>query len=462
MQAAGNIIDRLFSSSLEEAKKIPPSTGAFLHEEIKALETTLAELNASYQDLKNQFELLLIKGKEKRDINAIHHELCELKMKLQALYEFMSASLPDPILLSDVQKRPSFNEFFGAMLTGSNKELDDLKFIKLVIGKLRQLFQEKLIIWKSKLSISDSLDKEFAVLDFPQTAFKMTTEEMVASITTVVEKDMESLFQQIEANIKNPSSSDKELEQELKQQITQLEKNSSLLTHQLEVTNENLHTVQANFNLIQDEFDKSQNKIRELTKQLTLSKAALEKFNQENERLIDQLNDSSSSKEIRLQLEEETENVRRISLQFQKEVSASSSLKCTLDSTEEALKIEERKYREKMGELHDLHRTLDTLKKEFEDYKIAANESLAVEYQKKLESERRRLEIEKMCENLREKCLTQLKIETDVCQDRVIKDFALNFIQQLDAPTQERFRIMFLEKFRKRITTQTVRVMILR
>lgn len=403
---------------------------------LQELESNLTELSASLAALKKQFEAL-----QQKDRRAIDQELSQLKAQLQALYEFMSASLPDKVILTDAQNRPSFDEFVRAMFVGSNRELDDIKLIKLIIGRLREIFQEKLIAWKSKLNAASSLEYEMAAANLPQTSPKMTIEEVVASITTALQTDLEVLFKQIEANMQEAARQHEAKSQGLSEEILTLEEQSRSQKGELQKSQETLEKVRKALQDALQNLEQSNQRNSELTQQLSASKETSERVHNENRLLKQRLEDAQGGAAANEQSHEtQKHHNQQLATQLEQALTDNRNLQADLDSAAQSLK-------------ESRHRTSaeaaqkKALQDEFEAFRSSAADNLTLERFQRQNEERRRLATELECDQLRQRCLALEKAQEKAGKDAVLADFAVKFISTLDPALQTRFKQEYDRQF---------------
>jgi chromosome segregation ATPase len=356
--------------------------------------------------------------------------------------------LSDADLFAEAQQRPYFDEWFKKML-GTNRELDDLRALEREIAKFRESIQKRLDSWKAEYKIFISLDQEMR----QEGAKPTSVTEVLSLLATEIDRDLRTIFSQIEDTFKNLSKDLAERKEELEMVLPKLDAQTELikqLCQKLDVAKDALNKQEELYKAYQEMTD-SERKAREalqvaqheLSELKMESEAADAEIHKLKEELIQKDCESDALKSERMELQHRCKRAEdRVKVLGDAEEERKYLFDC-LDKSQKALAEARSQVR-----MEALKRS--KLIGEVEDVSTSFQESSLIE-SARLKAERLlRSEIAIENESLRMRCASleeQLRKEVDA--DEVCKrnGFMIRFIQSLDIETQLRFKEQFQKEF---------------
>lgn len=356
--------------------------------------------------------------------------------------------LSDADLFAEAQQRPYFDEWFKKML-GTNRELDDLRALEKEIAKFRESIQKRLDSWKAEYKIFISLDQEMR----QEGAKPTSVTEVLSLLATEIDRDLRTIFSQIEDTFKNLSKDLAERKEELEMVLPKLDAQTELikqLCQKLDAAKDALNKQEELYKAYQEMTD-SERKAREalqvaqheLSELKMESEAADAEIHKLKEELIQKDCESDALKSERMELQHRCKRAEdRVKVLGDAEEERKYLFDC-LDKSQKALAEARSQVR-----MEALKRS--KLIGEVEDVSTSFQESSLIE-SARLKAERLlRSEIAIENESLRMRCASleeQLRKEVDA--DEVCKrnGFMIRFIQSLDIETQLRFKEQFQKEF---------------
>lgn len=401
-----------------------------------------APISADMKKLQELYEVLQAANTK------LMRQIADLQDQLSMKTKECVIMLSDAELFAEAQQRPYFDEWFKKML-GTNNELDDLRAVEKEINKFRESIQKRLDAWKSEYKIFISLDQELR----KESPKPSSVTEILAMMATEMDRDLQTIFRQIEETFKNMSMDLTEKQNELE--------------------------------IICGKMDEQTVMIKQLCQNLDLAKAALDNQDQWHKAYQELVESEKKAKqELKIvqsdlaQAKTELEESEAEVVKLKEEVIQQG---CVLDCikleknelqqrckrAEDRVKIlgeaeEERKYlfecldksQKSLADARSQVR-LEAMKRsrvieDAEEISSSFQESSLIESAKLKQEKMLRSEIALENESLRLKCASlEEQLRKEINADEICKRnaFMIKFIQTLDIESQLKFKEQFQKEF---------------
>lgn len=136
--------------------------------------------------------------------------------------------ISDEELFTMATERHCLQEWLDKML-GNNKDLDDLHAAEQELKKFREIVQKRLDLWKEQFSVYVSLEKELQEVEEIK-AIPKSVPEIIAKLTSEIDRDFQNIFDQIEENLKKLTDRKDELIKERENLNAKLDEKERQLT----------------------------------------------------------------------------------------------------------------------------------------------------------------------------------------------------------------------------------------